>query len=107
MSTSPMIAEAVVLLLKVFLWCAVPFLFRPLLARCSASTRHLLLTLTLAGALALPLLRLAAPAWQAPAGGSFAGSEGFKRPHLRGRERTGPGRARPRPSHEYRGARKA
>ena len=67
MSPSPMIAEAAVLILKLSLWCALPFLLRPLLARSSASTRHLLLTLTLAGAVALPLLRVAAPAWQAPA----------------------------------------
>ncbi len=61
-----MSAGLVVLLLKVSAWCALPFACRPLLARLSASTRHLLLTLILAGAVAMPVLLAAAPAWQAP-----------------------------------------
>ncbi len=75
MDTPPMIAAIAVLLLKLTLWCAVPFLLRPLLARGSAATRHLLLTLTLAVALALPLLLVAAPSWQAPAWFRFPAPE--------------------------------
>ncbi len=61
-----MSAGLVTLLLKVSAWCALPFVLRPLLARLSASTRHLLLTLTLAGAAVMPLLPAAAPVWHVP-----------------------------------------
>ena len=67
MTLTAMFADGAILVLKVSLWCAVPLLLRPVLARLSASTRHLLLTLTLAGTIAMPLLLVAAPAWQAPA----------------------------------------
>ncbi len=67
-SPDMMISPAMIgLLLKLTAWCALPFVLRPLLARGSASTRHLLLTLTLAGTLLMPLLLVSAPTWQAPA----------------------------------------
>ena len=54
------------LLVKVSLWILIPFALRPLLARWSAARRHLFLTLSLAGTVALPVLLVFAPTWQAP-----------------------------------------
>ncbi|MCH9647667.1 MAG: tetratricopeptide repeat protein [Deltaproteobacteria bacterium] len=65
MSTDTPVA-ALLLLLQVTLWCALPFLLRPVLSRVSAATRHLVLMLTLVGALALPILFLTGPSWHLP-----------------------------------------
>lgn len=55
-----------ILFLKVTAWCALPFLLRPLLQGISAANRHLFLTLTLAGCLAMPLAFAAGFTWAAP-----------------------------------------
>ncbi len=54
------------LLAKLSLWCSLPFLLHRFVRRRPAALRHLLLTLTLAGALALPVLTAVVPGWQAP-----------------------------------------
>ena len=59
-------AEGAMVLLKLTLWCVLLFASKPLLRRTAASTRHWLLTLSLAGTLALPLLLWWAPTWPIP-----------------------------------------
>ncbi len=58
--------DITVLLLKVTVWCCCPFLLWSLLRRCSAAQRHLVLALTLAGVLVLPLLTLWVPSFDGP-----------------------------------------
>ena len=53
-------------LVKLTVWCAIPFALKPLLSRVSAARRHLILTLFLAGSLALPALWVLGPSWTAP-----------------------------------------
>ncbi len=64
------------LLVKLSLWCTLPFALKPLLARWSAARRHLLLTLVLAGSLALPALWSLAPSWSAPSWLRLPSAEG-------------------------------